>query len=247
MERKAMSTESEPPIQRYIVRKHNWRRFSDSSFQCLPGSTPVNEYLVEAEAEQDRWQREQTARVWINPFRCGQHLGDLTLLPEYAFRDWLLEAGIDLPSQNLANTENWANWWNNQKNHLTAEQRERVWAGLGKIRFFSVEVCGWQDKAYCVIRVLWEYNDQNYEPGDEGGTPLKLFRRYADAKAQCELLEAEARAEFDDGQTNYSSYENERWQDLLAEDPSGSAERLLPPSEARFYEIVEISTTERDT
>ncbi|MEO2088938.1 MAG: hypothetical protein ABGY75_05500 [Gemmataceae bacterium] len=233
-----------PDDLRYIVRRFNWQQPEPGRLVRLPGSAPVAEFLTEEEAENDRRQREQGVRAWVNPFHCGHRFDDLSYLPEFAFFDWLMDADIHPPKHDSTAKRPWASWWEQHNAGLTDDQRVRVWEGLGKVRFYEVEACGWGDRAYTVLQVMWQYNDNFYEPGSEGGEPMKAFRRLADAEAYRLLLEEQVRANYTGDEDRYTWYEMDRWREPLAPIPmDGQYPQIdtVPPARARFYEVVEVS------
>jgi hypothetical protein len=74
-----------------------------------------------------------------NPFRAqGESLADLTSLPPGPFRDWLVDVGLTPPPAGKDGLADWARWWEKHRRGMGAEQRDRVLAGLDKLRFYDV-------------------------------------------------------------------------------------------------------------
>jgi hypothetical protein len=108
----------------------------------------------------DREYKRANHPVEPNPFD-RHRLDELTSFPEYALRDWLLDAGISPPAVaalptgqqlrgltaeqkeeeiELAGRRVWADWWAAVMvgKTLTAEQTERVWEGFNLYAFHVV-------------------------------------------------------------------------------------------------------------
>jgi hypothetical protein len=127
----------------------------------------------------------------------------------------------------------WVGWWQQAHARLSAEQVAHVWAGLDRVRFFEVATRPAGGVGYAVVRVTWEYNDTWYEPGAEGGAPLKVFRRWASAEEYRRELEAHDRPERapnpEDGIDEWTTrYDVTRWA-AEADWPLG------PPHDGRLY------------
>lgn len=166
----------------YAIRRLNWRR-THYGIVRLPGAVTLGALPSFEEAEADRAQREAAVRERVNPFVCGPNHAARSRLPELIFCDWLGDAGIEPPTANALFQRDWARWWERVGPELGAEQVAHVWAGLDRVRFFEVVGRPEGRIGYAVVVVDWEYNDNWMEPGDEGGTPCKVFRRWADAEA----------------------------------------------------------------
>jgi hypothetical protein len=205
----------------------------------------VAEFLTREEAEEERVRREAEVRARLNPFICGQSFAHLTRLPEAIFLDWLQDAGImpPLPDKKSGRRE-WAGWWDRSQAKLTPEHLAHVWAALDRVRFFDVAErrC---PVGYAVVRVDWEYNDNWFRPGAEGGTPLHVFRKRSDAVAYLQLQQGEPEAS-EDEETEYSArYEVNRWEDeatwpFVGDRGDWGSPKLTVRSKAPQFEIIEI-------
>ena len=94
-------------------------------------------------------------------------------------------------------------------------------------------------KSYVLMKVGWEYNDENYfRPEDDGGVPQTVFSSKIGAHQECKRLNEEERKSHSqygrgcaydvDGRDLYYEIEND---DITEEE----AWELVP-----FYEVVEV-------
>jgi hypothetical protein len=185
--------------QRYIVRRFNWR-WAGTCFVRAPGEHRVAWFDTPDEADADRWRRELEVRGRINPFECGPAFHYLSTMPEPIYLDWLMDADV-IPPEPINGVRPWGEWWDGAKQALAHGQVAHVWEGLNRVRFFDVITRRPSDVAFAVIRMMWEYNDYTYEPGEEGGEPLRVFRRRENAEAYRQLLEEQRIAEFAESET----------------------------------------------
>lgn len=207
----------------FVVLRLNWRTAGWSrTFVRLPGEIRVAAFADFDTAETDRAAREIAARKLVNPFRCGSTWAERSRLPEPVFRDFIADAGVEPPnivpvpetddegkplsrqerirrkneSPPAGSFRDWASWWEATVATLSAEHVARVWEGLDRVRFFSVEERPVRSVAFVVVEVQWKYNDEwNYPPA-EGGAPHTAYRSRERAEAECERLNAEAREEW---------------------------------------------------
>jgi hypothetical protein len=228
----------------YAIRRLNWRPTHYGTVR-MPGYTPVGALPTFEEAEDDRRRREAEARERVvNPFLCGPNHAARSRLPEPVFCDWLRDAGIEPPASD------WGAWWTAIRPSLSAEQVGHVWAGLDRVRFFEVVARPEGRVGYAVVSVEWEYNDNWMEPGAEGGTPLKVFRRWAAAEAYLRQSEEEVRRIYqpDPYDDEPMRFDVQRWANEthwpLGPDPVGRPDyettAFASGLEAPFYEIVEV-------
>ncbi len=186
----------------FLVLRRNWRQAGRSgSYVLLPGEHREAAFAGEDEARADAARREAEARSRINPFRCGTTWADRCSLPEPVFSDFLRDGGIEPPAPRKARSKSkpaappdWAAWWDRNARKLSAAQRERVWQGLDRLRFYEVSERPIRPVAYAVVAVQWNYNDEWYYPGSEGGHTQAAYRSRERADQECERLNAEARA-----------------------------------------------------
>jgi hypothetical protein len=218
----------------YAIRRLNWRR-THYGIVRMPGWTPVGALPSFEEAEDDRARREAEVRARItNPFVCGPNHAARSRLPEPIFCDWLRDAGIEPPAEQPVS---WVEWWEQSCEHFGAEQVAHVWGGLDRVRFFEVVARPEGQIAYAVVSIEWMGADQLF-PGPEGGTPLKVFRRCADAEAYYRESEEEVRRVRDPA--TYCSIN--RWEEEPFW-PLGPTERrliLTSSDQAPYYEVVEV-------
>jgi hypothetical protein len=216
----------------------------------MPGAVPVGALPTIEEAEADQGRREAEVRARIpNPFICGPDHAARSSLPEPIFQDWLRDAGIE-PTQTGQNQPvNWFGWWEQAHKRLSAEQIAHVWAGLNRVRFFEVVTRPEGHIGYAVVRINWEYNDSWYEPDAEGGTPVKVFRKWAAAEERRHELDPNWGGwdlVNDDARTG-RYYEVARWTDEafwpLGPTPAEEAEADVNTRfshDRPLYEVIEI-------
>lgn len=237
----------------YTVRRFNWR-WAGSCFVRLPGETRLARHATREAAIADRDEREGEVRSRINPFECGMSFHDLTTFPEPVFCDWLLDEAIE-PPKPIGGVIPWAAWWDRAKiggkptpfriaklrpQKLTPEQELRVWNGLNRVRFHEVIERRPSQLAYAVVSVLWEYDDNWMDPGEEGGRLHRVYRRREDAEAECELREVAARRE---NTSEPYRFVMDRWTRPTFGEKAKPLEYqydLCSGAEARFYEVIEI-------
>jgi hypothetical protein len=226
---------------RFVVRRLNWRPAGDR-FIRLPGESRLASFDTFDAAEADRAARESEVRDRVNPFRCGTAWHALTTIPEPMFRDWVADVGLT-PAP-VPGPEAWVAWWAEGHEAWTAEQRWHVWAGLNRVRFFEVIERPASTVAFAVVRVMWQYNDQWYEPGSEGGGTVRAYRDRERAEAECRRLEERARREWDDRyRVETWRWESDRWP-ALNEEEGIEEDEAFDRRGARLYEVVEIDVGE---
>src|SRR5438094_9028536 len=182
---------SEPSTRfEYAIRRLNWRR-THSGIARMPGAVTVGALPTAEEAEAERARREAEVRARVNPFTCGATHAERSRMPQEIFHDWLRDVGLEPPAVMASLACDWPGWWTHHEPALSPEQISHVWAGLDRVRFFEVLPRREGSVGYAVVRVEWEYNDQWMEPGAEGGTPWKVFRRWAAAEEYRRKLEEE--------------------------------------------------------
>lgn len=229
---------------RFVVRRLNWRPAGEY-FIRLPGEVRLGAFDTFDAADGDRRTREAEVRARVNPFKCGTAWHALTALPEAVFRDWVRDTGLEPPPAGAPT--DWLAWWDGTQDARTAEQTERVWDGLTRVRFFDVLERPAGEVAFAVVRVMWEYNDAWYEPGAEGGRTVKAFRSRERADAECARLEAEGRRQwYDRCRIEAGRWELADWPALG--DRSGvDSEKAFGRIGVRLYEVVEIDLREGAT
>jgi hypothetical protein len=246
----------------FVVKRLNWRR-NGQSFYRFPGEIRVASFDSTDEAEAYRRQQEEKARGVVNPFAGTLAPPPLeqTSLPEEVLCDWLEDCGIDPPAaKRRTGRRDWAAWWQKNSPRWSAEQRRAVWERLDRVSFYRVVERPRRPVFYAVVRVLWDYNDEWYYPGTEGGEALAVYRSREKAEAVAARQNEDAREEWTEG------IEDE---DIMVYEPAGLNQfdpegRLLPgqgpfdpapeptwtgedekgwtytPDEVPFYEVVEV-------
>ncbi len=228
-----MTTTSDPIW--HIVRQFNWLRAGAVFFRG-PGERRVARFDTAEEAAADGRDRERRVRERYNPFRFGTAWHHLTTLPPPVFRDWLMDADITPPP--AEEVADWRPWWEAVKGELTPARFARVWDGLNRVRFHDVIARRPAEIAYCVNRVLWDYDDSWYYAGHEGGEPLTLYRTRERAERERERLEAELRANPRERRTDWGYFprDPERFLEFTGEADSSSVVHQDAPQ----YEVVEV-------
>jgi hypothetical protein len=186
----------------FLVLRRNWRPAGRAgTYVLLPGEHHESAFAGEDEARADADRREADARLRINPFHCGTTWADRCSMPEPVFSDFLRDAGIEPPVPKKGRSRSkppeapdWAAWWDRNAGKMSAAQHDRVWQGLDRLRFYEVSERPIRPVAYAVVAVQWNYNDNWYYPGSEGGHTQAAYRSRERADQECDRLNAEARA-----------------------------------------------------
>lgn len=236
----------------FVVSRGNWRPAGRTGVWVrLPGEVRVAAFPTAEAAHAAAATREIDARGKVNPFRLGATWADRTTLPEPIFRDFVRDADLDPPAAD------WAAWWD--AGTFSESQRGRVWEGLDRLRFFRVDERPVRLTAFAVIRVEWQYNDEWFYPGDEGGAVTHAFRTRERAEAERARLDAEARAgwrdEIDDDSPYQFDMQARRFPGEGLFDPpirpparedadEDADEHLFSADEVPFYEVVEFEIEE---
>lgn len=238
----------------YAIRRLNWRR-THYGIVRMPGTAASSVLPTLEAAEADRSHREAETRARVaNPFICGPNHTARSRLPEPVFADWLRDASIEPPVAQ-GQPVNWTEWWEQMHKSLSPEQVEHVWAGLDRVQFFEVVARPAGSVGYAVVKIEWEYNDQWFTPGDEGGTPLNVFRTRAAAESLWRQLEQQEQADYAPDpdallqpERTGGRFETTRWSDDVRWPMGLTSAGLLHykcatfvhGDTAPFYEIVEI-------
>ena len=121
----------------------------------------ADQAAAEAHLREVDWTYKVTQyHVGMNPLKWA-YVPRPSSLPEFALRDWLIEAGLPVPERPLpvlpkqkgesvrdhqkrcddAETTVWSAWWGRVvcKGRLTAAQREKVWEAFDGITFHEIE------------------------------------------------------------------------------------------------------------
>lgn len=219
-----------PDDLRYIVRRFNWKAMDDSQeLRKAPGEHRVAWFDTEDDARTECARREATVRERVNPFRCGPAFHYLSTFPEYAFRDWLMDADITPPA--CPTLSEWVAWWDAG---LPEEHRAKVWEGLNRVRFHDVISRRPSQTAYAVVQILWDYQDDFYSPGDEGGRFTTAFRTRERAEAECARLSRAAMTDWGGHEGLYTDrWREDKW-------PFVREETVSELKNAPQYEVIEI-------
>ncbi|MFO0798549.1 MAG: hypothetical protein U0804_13820 [Gemmataceae bacterium] len=225
---------------RHIVRQHNWLR-AGGVFVRAPGERRIAWYDTADEAVADQRRREQLVREGHNPFRFGTGWHHLTTMPMPIYRGWLMAEGIDPPAQDVRDPAGWQDWWDAARESLPAGQRNRTWEGLNRLRFHDVIARRPSETAYCVSRILWDYDDNWYHAGHEGGEPLKLFRTRERAERERERLEATVATDASArGYAHYLARDPELFLEYLDDEGGYRSALLESVAPVPHFEVVEI-------
>lgn len=65
-------------------------------------------------------------------------MSDITHFSETEFMNYIRECGLAPPEKARLTLENWCDWWEQHKAHMTESQRGHLWRALNKIRFFEI-------------------------------------------------------------------------------------------------------------
>jgi hypothetical protein len=184
----------------FVVVRRNWRPAGHGgTYVLVPGEVRESSFALEQEAREEAALREADARRKVNPFRCGTTWVDRCHLPESVFSDFLRDGGIAPPAKASRSKKkppvplDWAAWWEKKGAKLGEAERQRVWEGLDRLRFYEVREQPVRPVAYAVVEVQWNYNDEWYYPGTEGGHSLVAYRSRERAEQERARLDAEAR------------------------------------------------------
>jgi hypothetical protein len=181
------------PATHFVVERLNWRRVGEA-FYRLPGETRVAAFDDADAAEAYRREQEEMARRAVNPFAgAAGGLADLTDFAEPVWCDWLTDHDVEPPQPGPEGRRDWAAWWGSASPGWSEAQRAAVWEKLDRALFFRVVERPRQAVGYAVVKVKWDYNDEWFYPGQEGGAVQKVYLRRDKAEAECTRLSARER------------------------------------------------------
>jgi hypothetical protein len=167
---------------RLVVMRHNWRA-SGGQWYLMPGQSRLASFASADEADADCARREKNVQRLLNPFRCGNSLAVLTSFPEPVFLDWVEDAGLTPPAQGEKGERDWRGWWERLAPSFRPEQRAKVWAGLDRLRFYTVVERPDVPVGYALMTLSWQYNDENHYLNEEGGEIQAVYRTRERAEA----------------------------------------------------------------
>jgi len=239
------------PKKRFVLKRLNWLEHYGGTLSRAPGEVALASFDTFEVADAERAKREEARRKGLNPFECGPAVQYWSHLDEPRLRDWLNDRGIDPPAKGVA----WSAWWDKAHKKLSDTQRAAVWEALDKVRFFAVREEPVRAVGYAVVAINWEYNDENYTAGAEGGEVTEVYRTRARAEAACAALNEDARdiwggefdaedeESFDDDMAMFDMEERvRRRRGLLPNDKLPKGEGLFNcVADATFYEVIEIA------
>lgn len=240
--------------ERFIVRQFNWLSAGSGVYLRAPGERRVGSFPDLEAAVADRANREGRVRARYNPFRFGTAFHHLTTFPEPILRDWLSDGDVYPLPESGADLAGWREWWDAARDRLGFHQRDRVWDGLNRVRFYDVIARRPSQTGFAVMRVVWDYDDSFYHAGHEGGAPVVVFRTRARAEAERQRLEALVWRDDDNGRPpNWPGEHGPETPDrgffprdpdtfLERADPWDGADRFVAfrKGDAPQYEVVEI-------
>jgi hypothetical protein len=152
----------------YVVQRVPWQYVdrSEPMRDPEPGGAgfPLKVFSDRAAAEAYRRPLEREARQGENPFNYGRYpggsfpsLADHTSMPTGEFIAWLEAEGLEPPAgqrqawlaweaqkqshpgrYDEGSYKAWWEWWHENSGRWPAEQRERVWDRLDRVRFYDV-------------------------------------------------------------------------------------------------------------
>lgn len=217
---------------RFVVSRIDWAEpgYGDAYSRRTARTFPVAAFDTFDGADADRAAREAAAREGANPFRCGgEALFYQSSLDAARLHDWLMDAGIEPPESPKAHVA-WAAWWDAFAPKWTDEQRAHAWAALDKVRFFEVSEERPDRKAYVIVELNWQWEDEPTLQADyEGGNTVRAFRSRERAEAECERLNRERQA-----QADHLGYQ---WFTRSTRIDSGDTTEI---AETAFFEVAEV-------
>ena len=96
-------------------------------------------------AEAAAWERDRAERLWLNPFRFGENLSDITSIPPHGLAAMLNEIGIVIPMpsfelsmQGESSIHAFVEWWTQVGPWASEAQRNLVWDLLDQLRLYDV-------------------------------------------------------------------------------------------------------------
>jgi hypothetical protein len=243
----------------YVVERLNWQFLQRGDqahgeqssvwegYLRLPGSTRLRSFADYEEARRFLAEREEEVRARANPFACGgPALHYQTSLDEGRLHDWLLDAGVEPPAPRPDGKRDWRTWWDGVAPALSPEQRARCWQAFDRVRFHDLVERPARPTAFIVVERHWQYNDNWYECGPEGGTPVRAYTTWEQAE------KARARQEADSQRTT-------SWYGYAGREITARVSREIPPfqplpersdgstgyvfaeeGEDAFFEIIEV-------
>jgi hypothetical protein len=125
----------------YLVQEVRWERDWENPewLYCTDpeAGAPVKAFTDPNAAEAFRLGLERQARAGRNPFQHGPELSHLTSLPAGPLRDWLLDAGLTPPKEELSLAA-LSGWWDRHSQEMTELQRDKVWEALDLLCYYTV-------------------------------------------------------------------------------------------------------------
>jgi hypothetical protein len=125
----------------FVVRKHHW--WYNDEYDSIVGSEPILTFRDREKAEKHREDLERRVRRGEiegglhNPFQmAGFGLDDQTSLSEDELIEGVEALGLEPPTR--PRFGDWHNWWYDNYDDFTPEQREGLWALFDLISFFEV-------------------------------------------------------------------------------------------------------------
>jgi hypothetical protein len=175
---------------RFTVRRLGWHQapHGDTYTRRMPSAEPVAGFDNFDEAEEHRRGLEHAARTGENPFRFGgAALFFQSSLDAPRLHDWLLDEGIEPPAEELRHRD-WREWWDAFAHTWTEAQLAHAWQGLDKVRFFDAIGEPADGPFHVLLEVQFAHRGAAYTSTAEreGGIPVRVFRRFRTAAAECD-------------------------------------------------------------
>lgn len=198
------------------------RQVVHPDFPAQEVSSPrlVGSFSSREEAEAERQRRESEVRRQVNPFalRLGR-LASLTSLDPPIFRDWLLDQGVQPPSD-----RDWSAWWSHEAKHWPKALLESVWDRLDRVRFFEIVEAAMPSEVYAVVQIGWHWCDEPpYYTSPETRQALEVFTTREKAEARRAELQMQLETDWHD-------------HELFAAPEEGAQ----PGTEVRHFEVIAI-------
>ena len=227
----------------FTVARHAWHCFhapapTERWLARLPGSRPLATFADARDAEAFARARELAARERLNPFRCGYALADVSSLPAFAFKDFLLDDGVRMAKPDSRAELHWDRWWDRESPRWPPEVRARVWDALDLVRFHSVvarPASGWAFVPVAALAWGGSVRSRGYRHAPEGGRVLGAYPARADALAALELFAQAPESPHSPRELRHATGP--------ARDPLAEARRNQPPPREPFDQVIAVPLT----
>lgn len=189
---------------RYTVRRVGWFQppHGDPYTRRMPSAEPVARFGSFDAAETYRREVEAAARAGENPFRFGgASVFFQSSLDGPRLHDWLMDAGIDPPANELRHSD-WRAWWDAFAHTWSEYQLAHAWAAFDKVRFFDIAEQP-TDAAHLLLLISFSRDRGTLSAATEGGQAVGAYRAADAAEAERARREREL--------TNGYDYRGAQW------------------------------------